>query len=90
VLAEGHTVGTERIQMRRPDTGMPQDTERITAPLVYHNQEHVLLLAHGAFCYLLYIIPTDSCFVSAITPGCSEQYHLHKQHVPPRQTGEGN
>jgi hypothetical protein len=53
VLAEGHAIGTERIQMRRPDTGMPQDTERITAPLVYHNQEHVLLLAHGAFFSLL-------------------------------------
>jgi IS1 family transposase len=28
------------------------------------------------------------CFVSEITPGILERYHLQKQHVPPRQTGE--
>ena len=28
------------------------------------------------------------CSVSEITPGFWEQYHLQKQHVPPRQTGE--
>jgi hypothetical protein len=39
--------------MRSPDTGMSQGTERITSPLVYHNQEHVLLLAHGASFSLL-------------------------------------
>ena len=30
----------------------------------------------------------SKCFVSEITPGILEQYHLQKQHVPPRQTGE--
>jgi hypothetical protein len=52
-MAEGHAIGTERIQMWRPETGMPQDTERITSPLVYHNQEHVSFLAHGSSLYLL-------------------------------------
>src|SRR6266581_57560 len=52
-MAKCHAVGTERIQMGRPDTGMPQDTERITSPLVYYNQEHILLLTHGCLLCLL-------------------------------------
>ena len=53
VPAKCHAVGTERIQMGRPDTGVPQDTERITSPLVYHNQEHISLLTHGRSLCLL-------------------------------------
>jgi hypothetical protein len=31
---------------------------------------------------------TSKCCVSEIMPGFVEQYHLSKQHVLPRQTGE--
>ena len=30
------------------------------------------------------------CFAPDITPQCSEQYHMQKQRVPPRQTGEAS
>jgi hypothetical protein len=59
VTAECHTVGTERIQMWCPDTGMPQDPECITAPLVYYYQEHILLLTHGCSLCLLEINPSN-------------------------------
>ena len=63
VTAKCHTVGTERIQMWCPDTGMPQDTERITSPLVYYNQEHILLLTHGCSLYLLGLRESSHTFM---------------------------
>jgi hypothetical protein len=33
-------------------------------------------------------VRSTKCFVAEITPGFLEQYHLQKQYVPARQTGE--
>ena len=43
-------------------------------------------------CGTRYVFPArcTKCSVSAMKSGFLEQYHMHKHHVPPRQTGEGN
>jgi hypothetical protein len=60
VMAERYPVSAQGIQVRRAQAWMPEDGERVASPLVYDDQEHILLLAHCCS-PSLYLPKSDHC-----------------------------